>query len=71
MKFNIGQYVKWYEEYNDGLIKDAGYGLVIEIENRQPYGNKIKIYRNEHRDMFWLSEHCLEKIGDNNEQRNF
>ena len=71
MKFVIGQYIKWYEEYDDGIVKDAGHGIIIQIVDEPRYGKRIKIYRNKHRDMFWLSEHCLQTIGDTDEQRNF
>ncbi len=67
MTLNIGQYIKWYEEYNDGIVKDAGNGVIIEIDNKQLYGKRVKIYRNKHRDMHWFSEHCLQIIGDSNE----
>ncbi len=34
----IGDLVKWYSLYNDGIVKDAGYGILVE---KHPNGDSV------------------------------
>ena len=62
----IGQLVKWFESYADGLMtKDAGYGVVLGINTYDlgfkdgPYVN-YTVYRTKHNDKMKFEYHQLE-----------
>lgn len=66
MSLSVGNLVKWYEEYSDGIVKDAGSGILVEIIEHSSYGNTFKVYRNKFNDFIWLSQDCIEKIQNEN-----
>ena len=63
LSLSVGNLVKWYEEYSDGIVKD---GILVEIIEHSAYGNTFKVYRNKFKDFIWLSGECIEKIQNEN-----
>ena len=65
-EFYVGQLVKWYELYADGfLTKDAGYGLVIKINEHAHLGktyHSYVVFRNKHSDTMTFSLNELETV---------
>lgn len=64
--FHVGELVKWYEVYADGfLTKDAGYGLIIKINEikyfDEPHYTYL-VYRNKHSDTMTFNTNEVEKI---------
>jgi hypothetical protein len=33
-KFEIAELVKWYDRYNDEIVRDAGLGVVLDVKHR-------------------------------------
>jgi len=62
LKLSVGDLIKWYEEYSDGIVGDAGTGILIETRGSLSYGNSFKIYRNKFNDFVWVSQRCIESI---------
>lgn len=62
MNISVGSFIKWYEEYSDGIVKDAGTGILVQTRGPCPYGNSYKVYRNKFKDFIWVSQTCIEKI---------
>jgi|TARA_Y100000034_G_C6537433_1_gene231752 hypothetical protein len=64
MKFKIGDLVKWYSEYSDGLVSDAGYGIILgakefSLEGCDQNYTSYHIYKNKHRDSAFFEERNL------------
>lgn len=64
MKFLIGNFVNWYEEYDDGISgKDSGDGIITDKRDHTSYGYKnyftYKVYRTKHKDFYWFEERQL------------
>jgi hypothetical protein len=59
MKFKPGQLIKWTEEYDDFITKDAGVGIITSV-NTYSYmeANYINytVYRNKHNDKMFFDE---------------
>ena len=62
LSISVGSFIKWYEEYSDGIVKDAGTGILVQIRGPRPYGNSYKVYRNKFKDFIWVPQTCIEKI---------
>ena len=58
-----GEFVRWYENYADGdVLKDAGYGVVINIRNFEEMQYKnYTVLRNKYGDTMIFGPHELEK----------
>tara|TARA_R100001509_G_scaffold100566_1_gene58794 strand:- start:371 stop:568 length:198 start_codon:yes stop_codon:yes gene_type:complete len=64
MIFKVGQLVKWFEDYDDGISgRDYGDGIVIEIKMHQSHYSDdypmYKVYRNKHKDFYWFEKRQL------------
>ena len=62
--FEIGNYVKWYEEYADGIAgKDWVDGVLIDKRKYPSCKNDnlflYKVYRNKHKDFYWFEKRQL------------
>ena len=59
-----GCLVKWYEEYADGhgIIKDAGFGLIVEQVQHHP--DYYRVYRTKHEDVLCFHNANLEKLNN-------
>ena len=65
--FEISSLVKWFEPYADGIIKDAGTGVVLRTFSHDFLNKSIttyEIYRTKHKDKMIFEEYELEKIND-------
>ena len=63
----IGSLVKWFEPYADGIVKDAGTGIIINSFSHKFYSKTImtyEVYRTKHNDKMRFEEYELEKIND-------
>jgi hypothetical protein len=59
MKFKPGQLIKWTEEYDDFITKDAGVGIVMSVNTYSHMeANYINytVYRNKHNDKMFFDE---------------
>ena len=61
MDFSVGNIVRWYETFSEGIIKDSGLGIVIEQESTN-YGNRYKVYRNKNKDLIWFGPEYLKEL---------
>ena len=62
-KYNVGQFVRWYEAYAEGFLgRDAGFGIITEVRQHHVYSNHItyKVLRNKHGDAMWFEERHIE-----------
>ena len=60
-----GDLVKWFLAYDVGLVKDAGYGIVVSVFENSYYGetyNTYRVYRNEHEDIMIFEKSEIEII---------
>jgi hypothetical protein len=62
--FEIGNYVNWYEDYNDGISgKDWGDGIIIDerTDKSYSYGDycTYKVYRTKYKDFYWFEKRQL------------
>jgi len=65
--FEIGSFIKWLEPYADGIVKDAGTGIVLKVFSHDFYGRKImtyEVYRTKYNDKMRFEEYELEEIND-------
>ena len=69
-KYKVGQFVRWYESYADGIMgRDAGFGVITAV-NTHDFGFKsglytnYKVLRNKHGDLMSFEEGCLESKED-------
>ncbi len=65
MTFEIGELVRWTTEYNDGIVKDGGLGIVIHSTEYSYEKNKYTmygIYRNKKGDAVQLSQNNVHKL---------
>ena len=63
----VGTLVTWQEPYADGIIKDAGTGIVLRTFSHDFYSKSIityEVYRTKHNDKMRFEEYELEKIND-------
>jgi ribosomal protein S8E len=66
-KYNVGQFVRWYEAYADGFLgRDAGFGVITEVRHHHVYGDHITygVLRNKHGDVMWFEEGHVEPERD-------
>jgi len=63
MQYNIGDLVKWYIYYADGIVKQAGIGVIVGKEKQAGFEFK-KVYRLREQDIEMFSDFRLETIGD-------
>lgn len=61
MDYRISEFVKWFEQFDDGIVKDSGDGVIIQIETFDTYGKRYKLYRTKHEDFQWFFEHDIIK----------
>ena len=62
-KYEVGQFVRWYEAYAEGIMgKDAGYGVVTGIRKHHAYNDYItyNVLRNKHGDVMVFEEGYIE-----------
>lgn len=62
-KFNIGDFVRWYEAYADGFLgRDAGWGIVQKVVHHPAYGDYFSygVLRNKYGDVMHFSEEYIE-----------
>ena len=62
-KYNVGQFVRWYEAYAEGFLgRDAGFGIVTEIRQHHVYDDHVSygVLRNKHGDVMWFDERHVE-----------
>jgi hypothetical protein len=67
MALETGTLVHWVEPYADGIIKDAGTGIVLRTFSHNFHSKTIttyEIYRTKHKDKMRFEEYELEKIND-------
>ena len=63
----VGTLVTWREPYADGIIKDAGTGIVLRTFSHDFYSKSIityEVYRTKHNDKMRFEEYELEKLND-------
>ena len=67
-ELQVGELVKWFEPYADGLMtKDAGFGIILRINEHnigitdEPYIN-YTVYRNKHSDTMRFEIREVERI---------
>lgn len=62
-KYEVGQFVRWYEAYADGFLgRDAGWGIIKSFSRHTIYGDYITytVLRNKHGDVMTFSEEYIE-----------
>lgn len=63
MQYNIGDLVKWYVDYADGIVRDAGIGVIVG--EGQLAGFEFKeVYRFKKQDIERFLDSGLQAIGD-------
>ena len=65
--FEVGSLVKWFEPYADGVVKDAGTGIILRTFSYDFYDRQLKtyeVYRTKHNDKMRFEEYELERIDD-------
>ena len=72
MKFKIGDYVNWHEEFDDGIPgRDSGDGIVVDTQRYMIHGVEpvitYKTYRTKHQDYSWFESRNLKLKGETNE----
>ena len=72
LKFLIGKYINWYEDYADGISgRDWGDGIIIEKKDYDAFGHDkhtmYRVYRNKHKDFYWFEDRQLKLKGETNE----
>jgi len=63
----IGSLVKWFEPYADGIVKDAGTGIIINSFSHKFYNKSIttyEVYRTKYNDKMRFEEYELEIKND-------
>jgi hypothetical protein len=69
-QYKIGDLVKWYEYYEDYIVRDAGLGVVL---NAQEFPNFIapdntlvtyRVYKFRSRECEWFTHHEMEPLAD-------
>ena len=61
----VGTLVTWREPYVDGIIKDAGTGIVLRTFSHDFYSKSIityEVYRTKQKDKMRFEEYELEKV---------
>lgn len=64
-KYKVGQFVRWYESYAEGIMgKDAGYGVVTQVNAYHgQYTNdyiSYQVLRNKYGDTMFFEEGYIE-----------
>ena len=62
-KYKVGQFVRWYEAYAEGIMgKDAGFGVITEVRHHHAYNDYVtyRVLRNKHGDTMVFEEGYLE-----------
>jgi len=72
-KYKVGQFVRWYEAYAEGIMgKDAGYGVITEVNShRAQYTNdyiSYRVLRNKHGDTMFFEEGYIESTEEYKER---
>lgn len=63
MQYNIGDLVKWYVDYADGIVRDAGIGVIVG--EGQLAGFEFKeVYRFKKQDIERFLDSGLRAIGE-------
>tara|TARA_Y100000994_G_C15542677_1_gene380588 strand:+ start:144 stop:350 length:207 start_codon:yes stop_codon:yes gene_type:complete len=65
MKFKIGELIRWYTEYHDGITKDGGIGIVLnstEYTYADHTHTMYNIYRNKLGDAIELHQNNICKL---------
>jgi hypothetical protein len=69
-KYKVGQFVRWYEAYAEGMLgRDAGFGIITAVNvfdlgfKDGPYTN-YKVLRNKHGDLMSFEEGHIESQED-------
>tara|TARA_R100000995_G_scaffold80145_1_gene51715 strand:+ start:132 stop:350 length:219 start_codon:yes stop_codon:yes gene_type:complete len=63
MQYNIGDLVKWYVDYADGIVRDAGIGVIVG--EGQLAGFEFKeVYRFKKQDIERFLDSGLQAIGE-------
>ena len=63
----VGTLIRWQEPYADGIVKDAGTGVILKIFSYEFYSKTIttyEVYRTKHNDKMRFEEYELEKVND-------
>ena len=63
--FEIGAIVHWLEPYADGIVKDAGTGIVLKTFSHDFYTKSIttyEVYRTKYNDKMRFEEYELKTI---------
>tara|TARA_R100000458_G_C8073176_1_gene111075 strand:- start:239 stop:457 length:219 start_codon:yes stop_codon:yes gene_type:complete len=63
MQYNMGDLVKWYIYYADGIVKDAGIGVIVGKEQLAGFEFK-EIYRFKKQDIKRFLDSGLQAIGE-------
>lgn len=66
-KYKVGQFVRWYEAYAEGIMgKDAGFGIITDIRQNHQYEDYITyaVLRNKHGDVMSFEEGYIESKED-------
>ena len=72
-KYEVGQFVRWYEAYAEGIMgKDAGFGIIAEVRHHHVYDDTITygVLRNKHGDVMYFGEGYIESKEDFKERMN-
>tara|TARA_Y100001963_G_C6789705_1_gene454797 strand:+ start:787 stop:1008 length:222 start_codon:yes stop_codon:yes gene_type:complete len=53
---SVSDLVRWFDYYEDRIVRDAGLGVVVESGG---YGGMYLVYRFEHNNTMWYERHDL------------
>jgi len=67
MSHKVGDMINWCEPYTDGIVKDAGTGIVLRTFSYDFFDKPTvvyEVYRTKHNDKMRFEEYELEKLND-------